>query len=262
MSKQPRPTEKPDQGSPVVRGPKGDSVHSELESTGAVETPATNADVQSSLLHPAHQVYFRAGLIACREYMARFVEAESPTIAMSIRANWWPRLGTDYGPPRQLDFAEVTAGEFDTPEFRCLTADEVSPTLEALPIALAFLQAPGEAPSGDAPSGAVAIDEPREPSAEDLRAEIAALRAERDRLTKANAGLHRVLADAHCVIDPERHEALHERIVDYLADCENATCREWDAAEAEQERNVVAEDQPGEPSSPSISPSPITREQP
>ena len=93
-----------------------------------------------SLLHPAQQVYFRAGLLACREYMARFVEAESPSIANSIRANWWPSLGQDFGPPRQLDFAEVTSGEFGTPDFRVKTADEVSPTQEALPIALGFLQ--------------------------------------------------------------------------------------------------------------------------
>lgn len=72
--------------------------------------------------------------------MARFVEAESPSIAMSIRANWWPSLGPDFGPPRKLDWAEVTHGEFDTPEFRAKTAEELSPTQEALPVALGFLE--------------------------------------------------------------------------------------------------------------------------
>ncbi len=96
-------------------------------------------DVQESLIHPAHQVYFRAGLIVCREYMARFVEAQDPVVAASIRANWWPSLGFDYGPPRQLEFGEVSSGEYGTPNFRVKTADEVSPTQEALPIALAFL---------------------------------------------------------------------------------------------------------------------------
>lgn len=57
-----------------------------------------NETAAESLLHPTHRVYFRAGLIACREYMARFVESESPTIAASIRANWWPSLGPDLGP--------------------------------------------------------------------------------------------------------------------------------------------------------------------
>lgn len=86
------------------------------------------------------QVYFRAGLIACREYMATFVEAQDPVIANSIRQNWWPRLGEDFGPPRKIDWAELTEGEYGTPEFRCKGAEEISPTLEALPIALAFLE--------------------------------------------------------------------------------------------------------------------------
>ena len=46
--------------------------------------------------HPINQVYFRAGLLACREYMARFVEqGGDKATAASIRANWWPRLGDD-----------------------------------------------------------------------------------------------------------------------------------------------------------------------
>lgn len=48
--------------------------------------------------NPINQVYFRAGLLACREYMARFVEQGGhPEIAQSIRANWWPRLGDEIG---------------------------------------------------------------------------------------------------------------------------------------------------------------------
>src|SRR5688572_615968 len=99
-------------------------------------------DAQEALLNPVSQVYFRAGLIACREYMARFVEAQDPGIAASIRANWWPLLGEDYGPPRQLDWSELTCGEYGTPDFRVKTVEEVSPTLEALPVALAFLAGP------------------------------------------------------------------------------------------------------------------------
>lgn len=104
------------------------------------ENPPFIHNEQDALLHPVSQVYFRAGLIACREYMARFVEAESPSIAMSIRANWWPSLGPDVGPPRKLDFSEVTSGTFGTPDFRIKNAGEVSPTQEALPIALGFLE--------------------------------------------------------------------------------------------------------------------------
>jgi ribosomal protein L12E/L44/L45/RPP1/RPP2 len=95
---------------------------------------------QESLIHPATQVFFRAGLLACREYMARFVQHESPTIAASIRANWWPFLGQDFGPPRKLEWSEITVGEYGEEGFRAKNADEVSPTQEALPVALGFLQ--------------------------------------------------------------------------------------------------------------------------
>jgi hypothetical protein len=93
-----------------------------------------------ALLNPVNQVYFRAGLLACREYMARFVEAQDSSIAQSIRANWWPHLGADPGPPRKMEWSELTEGEFGTPEFRCKTAEEVSPSIEALPVALGFLE--------------------------------------------------------------------------------------------------------------------------
>lgn len=96
---------------------------------------------EDSCLNPVHKVYFRAGLLACREYMARFVEPESPTIAASIRANWWPALGPDPGPPRKHQWSELTEGEYGTPCFRCKTVDEVSPSIEALPVALGFLEA-------------------------------------------------------------------------------------------------------------------------
>lgn len=100
-----------------------------------------NAYFAASLFNPTNQVYFRAGLIACREYMARFVEAQSPEIAASIRANWWPKLGKDYGPPRQMDWSELAEGSPDEGNFR-VKEGEITPTLEALPIALQFLQEP------------------------------------------------------------------------------------------------------------------------
>lgn len=96
-------------------------------------------ELQDGLIHPVNQVYFRAGLLACREYMARFVEHDSPIHAASIRANWWPCLGEDFGPPRQLRWDEMTEGEYGEEGFRAKNADEVSPTQEALPIALQFL---------------------------------------------------------------------------------------------------------------------------
>jgi hypothetical protein len=104
------------------------------------ETLQEVLDAQAAELNPAHHVYFRAGLLACREYMARFVESQDAGIAASIRANWWPSLGPDPGVPRKMDWAEVTEGEYGTDGFRCKSRGEVSASIEALPIALAFLE--------------------------------------------------------------------------------------------------------------------------
>jgi hypothetical protein len=100
-------------------------------------TGMVNDELQAAMLNPATQVMFRAGLLACREYMARFVESESPTIANSIRQNWWPILGDDPGPPRRMHFAELYEGEF--PDGRSKTKDEVSASVEALAQAAIFL---------------------------------------------------------------------------------------------------------------------------
>lgn len=86
--------------------------------------------------NPISQVYFRAGLLACREYMARFVEQGGDTAtAQSIRANWWPALGDDPGTPRQLAYDEVAK---DMPSGRIEHAD-TPPNVEALARAWAFL---------------------------------------------------------------------------------------------------------------------------
>lgn len=84
---------------------------------------------------PLSQVYFRAGLLACREYMARFVEAENPAIAQSIRANWWPQLGPDPGPPRRYEFSEVAE---EKPEGGW-KHKPISASTEALAVALGFI---------------------------------------------------------------------------------------------------------------------------
>lgn len=87
--------------------------------------------------NPLSQVSFRAGLLACREYMARFVEQGGDgATAQSIRANWWPLLGDDPGIPRLFDFNEICketeAGWEEKP---------ISPSVEALPRAHQFLLA-------------------------------------------------------------------------------------------------------------------------
>ena len=65
-------------------------------------------------------------------------------IAASIRANWWPSLGDDPGPPRKLKFSEVTDGGEEGP----WPAKEISPSVEALPVAEAFLIGQGQIDCG------------------------------------------------------------------------------------------------------------------
>lgn len=93
-------------------------------------------DDQAEFLNPVSQVMFRAGLLVCREVMARFVEQGGDSVtAASIRANWWPELGPDPGPPRQLRFDEVADGGETGP----WTEKPIEPSVEALPVALAFM---------------------------------------------------------------------------------------------------------------------------
>ena len=90
--------------------------------------------------HPVNQVYFRAGLWACREYMARFVEqGGDKTTAQSIRANWWPQLGDDPGVPRLFDFTEL-CDELIAPDGKVSwKTKDISINVEALPRAFQFL---------------------------------------------------------------------------------------------------------------------------
>lgn len=115
---------------------------SEFNTDGAI-MPST-VEAQASLANAVHQVYFRAGLIAAREYLARFVEPQDASIATSIRANWWPSLGPDCGPPRKLGLAEIADWDDEKGVVRAHHGpDVVTPTLEALPVAAAFLASTG-----------------------------------------------------------------------------------------------------------------------
>ena len=135
-----------------IRGLKAerDALAAELKSLREQDPPADidphdamlqkqHDEAQGPLANAAHKVYFRAGLLACREHMARFVESQDPSIAASIRANWWPDLGPDMGPPRRIEWGELTEGEYGESGFRVKEPHEISPTIEALPIALCFL---------------------------------------------------------------------------------------------------------------------------
>lgn len=92
--------------------------------------------------NPLNQVYFRAGLLACREYMARFAEQGGhPETAQSIRANWWPELGPDPGAPRLFNFDEI-AEEIQNPDGTVTyRSKEIPPNIEALPRAYQFISA-------------------------------------------------------------------------------------------------------------------------
>lgn len=92
--------------------------------------------------NPLSAVMFRAGLLACREYMARFVEqGGDATTAQSIRANWWPMLGDDPGKPRLFDFNEIVT-ETDGPDGKgAWESKSISPSIEALPRAHHFIEA-------------------------------------------------------------------------------------------------------------------------
>jgi hypothetical protein len=114
-----------------------ESAYAKVNAGDLLTKDEANAYFAESLTNPTNQVYFRAGLIACREYMARFVEAESPAIAASIRANWWPCLGQDLGVPRQIKWEEIATGGEEGP---WAARDDINPTLEALPLAFQFLQ--------------------------------------------------------------------------------------------------------------------------
>jgi hypothetical protein len=102
-----------------------------------VELDRMVPDLDGVMSHnPISQVYFRAGLLACREYMARFVEqGGDSTTAASIRANWWPSLGDDPGPPRRLRFDECAIEREDGK----VDVVDIPPSIEALARADAFL---------------------------------------------------------------------------------------------------------------------------
>lgn len=90
--------------------------------------------------NPLHKVYFRAGFLACREYMARFVEqGGNAQVAASIRANWWPGLGVDPGAPRQLALQELVDEIEDDDGKLSFPSKPIDPSVEALPIAYFFL---------------------------------------------------------------------------------------------------------------------------
>jgi len=118
-----------------------EKIDTEWDAEDLAELHRMVPDLNAVLTHnPIHKVFFRAGLLACREYMARFVEQggsdAEKSIAASIRANWWPSLGPDPGVPRKLLWSEVADEKADGR----IDHKQMDPSIEALPYSLAFLQ--------------------------------------------------------------------------------------------------------------------------
>jgi hypothetical protein len=103
--------------------------------------------VQQTCQNPATVVRFRAGMLLAREWLARFVEAESPSIAASIRANWMPQLGEDPGTPRRARFDEIV--EADDMEAGPWRAKEISANVEARTEAAVLMFALGMTPTDE-----------------------------------------------------------------------------------------------------------------
>jgi hypothetical protein len=97
------------------------------------------ASAQSNLMNPATEVYFRAGLLACREHVARLIEDEHPALAARVRTAWWPELGEDCGAWAQ-DAPALQDDGGAVQRLLVMGLGDASPTLEALPIAQRFLQ--------------------------------------------------------------------------------------------------------------------------
>jgi len=103
--------------------------------------PVLEVPMSETCVNDVHRVYFRAGLLACREYLARTFEEQDPAIAAVIRERGWPGaalgLGADPGVPRQLRWDEVAE---DAREGEGLwSARDINASVEALPVAAKFL---------------------------------------------------------------------------------------------------------------------------
>jgi hypothetical protein len=101
--------------------------------------PVLEVPMAETCVNDVHRVYFRAGLLACREYLARTFDKQDPAIAAAIRERGWPGpalgLGADPGVPRQLRWDEVAEGGEEGP----WEPRDIDASVEALPVAAKFL---------------------------------------------------------------------------------------------------------------------------
>lgn len=114
----------------------------ELAAQAGVPEKDMHADMEipmhDTVVNAVHRVYFRAGLLAMRELLARAITPRNPVLADGLRTVWVPDLSADPGAPRQLHWGEIASGGEEGP---WTARDDIDPSVEALPIALQFLEA-------------------------------------------------------------------------------------------------------------------------
>lgn len=124
----------------------------ELAADAAVPEKDMHADMEipmhDTVVNAVHRVYFRAGLLAMRELLARAVASRNPVLAAGLRTVWVPELGDDPGAPRQMNWGEIATGGEEGP---WAARPDIDPSVEALPIALQFLEAEDCKPAGHVP---------------------------------------------------------------------------------------------------------------
>lgn len=102
--------------------------------------------MHDTVFNAVHRVYFRAGLLAFREAIARAIEPNDPLLARDIRAAWWPALlGANPGEPRPMAWNELTTGGEEGP---WAINPALGPSTEALSYAHAFLSDAKTVPTG------------------------------------------------------------------------------------------------------------------
>lgn len=104
--------------------------------------------MHDTCINAVHRVYFRAGLLAMRELLARAVTPRNPVLAAGLRTAWVPTLGPDPGPPRRNHWNELAVGGEDGP---WTARADVDPSVEALSTALQFVDAPDATMAGHLP---------------------------------------------------------------------------------------------------------------
>jgi len=97
--------------------------------------------MSQTLVHGVHRVYFHAGLLAMRALLVKhYARTGDEQIAQSLSTFWPVHVGEDPGDPRKMTFQEITT---ELPSGGYEINPDMTPSTEALPIALEFMEAQG-----------------------------------------------------------------------------------------------------------------------